>query len=194
MSVSLKKGNRVSLKKEDGTSLKNITLGLGWDTNRFDGADFDLDASAFMLTSNGKVKDENSFIFYNNPDDLAKSVHYTGDNRTGGGDGDDEQIIVDLTKVPEDIEKIAFTVTIDQYEERNQTFGMVDNAFIRIVDNDTGKEEVRYDLTEDYDRESAVVFGELYRHNGGWKFRAVGQGYNGGLAVLCESYGILVED
>ena len=105
-----------------------------------------------------------------------------------------ELIIVDLTKVPEDVEKIAFTVTIDQYEERNQTFGMVDNAFIRIVDNDTGKEEIRYDLTEDYDRESAVVFGELYRHNGGWKFRAVGQGYNGGLAALCKSYGILVED
>lgn len=193
MSVSLRKGSRVSLKKEDGTSLKNITLGLGWDVNKFDGADFDLDASAFMLTENGKVRNEKDFIFYNNSDDAAESVHYTGDNRTGGGDGDDEQIIVDLTKVPADIAKIAFTVTIDAYEERNQTFGMVDNAYIRIVDNETGNEELRYDLTEDYDRESAVVFAEIYRHNGTWKFRAVGQGYNGGLAALCNSYGIEVE-
>lgn len=194
MSVNLKKGSRVSLKKEDGTSLKNIIVGLGWAINRFDGADFDLDASAFMLKENGKVKNEKYFIYYYCVDDPAKSVHHTGDDKKGGGDGDNEQIIVDLTKVPEDIDKIAFTVTINEYEERNQTFGMVDDAYIRIVDNETGKEELRYDLTEDYDRESAVVFAELYRHNGTWKFRAVGQGYNGGLAALCKSYGILVEE
>lgn len=196
MAVSLSKGGKVSLAKaaeSAGVStLTKVVVGLGWDTNRYDGGDqFDLDAVAFMLKGDGKVRSDADFIFYNNKD--GQGVKHTGDNRTGEGDGDDEQIIVDLNAVPSDIEKIAFTVTIDKAAERSQNFGMVENSFIHIVDEATGAELIRYDLGEDYSIETAVVVGELYRNNGEWKFNAIGSGFQGGLAALCANYGIDAE-
>ena len=194
MAVSLSKGGKVSLAKVAADAgiqggLSKITVGLGWDTNRYDGgAAFDLDAAAFMLAGTGKVRNENDFIFYNNK--VNTGIEHTGDNRTGEGDGDDEQIKVDLNAIPADVEKIAFTVTIDQADVRNQNFGMVENSFIRIVDDATGTELVRYDLGEDFSVETAIVVAELYRHNGEWKFNAVGSGFSGGLAALCNNYGI----
>ncbi|MBO5389775.1 MAG: TerD family protein [Lachnospiraceae bacterium] len=194
MAVSLSKGGKVSLAKvaaDAGISggLTKIIVGLGWDTNRYDGgAQFDLDAAAFMLGANGKVRNDSDFIFYNNK--MGQGVEHTGDNRTGEGDGDDEQIKVDLTAVPADVEKIDFTVTIDQADVRNQNFGMVENSFIRIVDEATGTELVRYDLGEDFSVETAIVVAELYRHNGEWKFNAIGSGFSGGLAALCGNFGI----
>lgn len=196
MAVSLSKGGKVSLAKaaeSAGVStLTKVVVGLGWDTNRYDGGDqFDLDAAAFMLKGDGKVRSDADFIFYNNKD--GQGVRHTGDNRTGEGDGDDEQIIVDLNAVPSDIEKIAFTVTIDKAAERSQNFGMVENSFIHIVDEATGTELIRYDLGEDYSIETAVVVGELYRNNGEWKFNAIGSGFQGGLGALCANYGIDAE-
>lgn len=193
MSVSLSKGQKVSLAKVASdagvSSLTKVIVGLGWDVNRYDGgADFDLDAAAFMLGANGKVRSDTDFIFYNNKN--GEGVTHTGDNRTGAGDGDDEQIVVDLNAVPADVEKIAFTVTIDQAESRGQNFGMVENSFIRIVDEATGTELVKYDLGEDYSIETAVVVAELYRNNGEWKFNAIGSGFQGGLGALCANYGI----
>ena len=195
MAVTLSKGNKVSLSKaaaDSGVaSLTKVVVGLGWDTNRYDGgADFDLDASAFQLGANGKVSSDSDFIFYNNK--VGAGIEHTGDNRTGEGDGDDEQIKVDLNAVPSSIEKVAFVVTIDQYAERNQNFGMVENAYIRIFDEVTGTEIIRYDLGEDFSIETAVVVGELYRHNGEWKFNAIGSGFSGGLAALCQNYGVNV--
>lgn len=203
MAVNLSKGSKISLAKvaEDAGihgGLKNIVVGLGWDTNRYSGgAQFDLDAAAF-LTSNGKVRSEADFVFYNTEhktaegyrSDLAESVMHTGDNRTGEGDGDDEQILVDLTKVPADVDKISFTVTIDQADVHNQNFGMVENSMIHILDKDTGTELIRYDLGEDFSVETAIVAAELYRNNGEWKFNAVGAGFSGGLAALCGNFGI----
>lgn len=196
MAVSLSKGGKVSLAKaaeSAGVStLTKVVVGLGWDTNRYDGGDqFDLDAAAFMLKGDGKVRSDADFIFYNNKD--GQGVKHTGDNRTGEGDGDDEQIIVDLNAVPADIEKIAFTVTIDKAAERSQNFGMVENSFIHIVDEASGTELIRYDLGEDYSIETAVVVGELYRNNGEWKFNAIGSGFQGGLGALCANYGINAE-
>lgn len=194
MAVSLSKGGKVSLAKvaaDAGISggLSKIVVGLGWDTNRYDGgAQFDLDAAAFMLGANGKVRNDSDFIFYNNK--VGQGVEHTGDNRTGEGDGDDEQIKVDLTAVPADVEKIAFTVTIDQADIRNQNFGMVENAYIHIADSATGTDLIRYDLGEDFSIETAIVVAELYRHNGEWKFNAVGSGFSGGLAALCGNFGI----
>lgn len=193
MPISLEKGNRISLAKaadDAGLSgLKNIIVGLGWDTNRYDGgADFDLDSSVFLLDSAGKAHGIEDFVFYNNLS--SKGVTHTGDNRTGLGDGDDEQIIVELDKVPAEVAKIAFTVTIDRAEERRQNFGVVENAFIHVMDKDTGTELLRYDLTEDYSIETALVVAELYRHNNEWKFNAVGAGFNNGLAGLCQNYGL----
>ena len=196
MAVTLKKGGKVSLAKvaaDAGISggLTKIVVGLGWDTNRYDGgAQFDLDAAAFMLGANGKVRSDADFIFYNNK--TGQGIEHTGDNRTGEGDGDDEQIKVELTAVPADVDKIAFTVTIDQADTRNQNFGMVENSFIRIVDEASGAELVRYDLGEDFSVETAIVVAELYRHNGEWKFNAVGSGFSGGLAALCGNFGIEV--
>ena len=196
MAVSLSKGGKVSLAKaaEDSgvASLQKVTVGLGWDVNRYDGgAQFDLDAAAFMLSGTGKVRSDADFIFYNNKN--GEGVTHTGDNRTGEGDGDDEQIIVDLNAVPAEIEKIAFTVTIDQAEARNQNFGMVENSYIRLFDSNTGTEIIHYDLGEDYSIETAVVVGELYRNNGEWKFNAVGSGFQGGLKALCNNFGIDAE-
>ncbi|KTF68997.1 TerD family protein [Sphingomonas sp. HT-1] len=191
MSVSLSKGGNVSLSKEE-PNLSKILIGLGWDTRATDGADFDLDASAFLLASGDKVRGDSDFIFYNNLRSSDGSVEHTGDNRTGEGDGDDEALKVDLTRVPEQVQKIAIAVTIHEGESRRQSFGMVSNAFIRIVNDATGREISRYDLAEDASTETAMIFGEVYRHNGEWKFRAVGQGYKGGLAPLARNFGVNV--
>lgn len=192
MSVNLTKGQKVSLTKGN-PGLKNVVVGLGWDVNAFDsGADFDLDASAFLLGANGKTAASTDFVFYNNLQHPSGAVTHTGDNLTGEGEGDDESIKVDLSKVPASVEKIAFTATIHEAEARRQTFGQVSNAYIRIYDENTNQELLRYDLGEDFSIETAVVFGELYKHNGEWKFNAIGSGYQGGLAALCGSYGIEV--
>ena len=193
MAISLTKGQKVDLTKSN-PGLKNVLVGLGWDINRFDsGSDFDLDASAFLVQENGKVSGDQDFIFYSNLEHPSGAVVHLGDNRTGAGDGDDEQITVDLSKVPENIARIAFTVTIYDVESRRQNFGQVANAFIRLVNADTDEEIVRYDLGEDFSIETAMVVGELYRHNGEWKFNAIGSGYQGGLAALCANYGIDAE-
>ena len=168
-------------------------VGLGWDVNAFDsGADFDLDAAAFMLGENGKCPTDQEFIFYGNLEHTSGAVKHMGDNLTGAGDGDDEQVQIDLTKIPANVAKVAFTVTIYDAEVRRQNFGQVSNAFIRIVDESTGTELIRYDLGEDFSIETAVVVGELYRHNGEWKFNAIGSGFQGGLAALCGHSGIEV--
>ena len=192
MPISLQKGQKVSLTK-DNPGLKNVVVGLGWDVNAFDtGGDFDLDAAAFLLTDTGKVSKSEDFVFYGNLSHPSGSVVHQGDNLTGIGDGDDEQIKIDLSKVPDNITKIAFTVTIYEPEQRRQNFGQVNNAFIRIYNADNGEEMLRYDLGEDFSIETAVVVGELYRHNGEWKFNAIGSGFQGGLAALCGHYGIEV--
>ncbi|MGV6809698.1 MAG: TerD family protein [bacterium] len=191
MALSLQKGGNLSLSKTD-PSLDNVLVGLGWDERSTDGAEFDLDASAFLLTASGKVRGDADFIFYNQLRSSDGAVEHTGDNRTGAGDGDDESVMVTLSKVSPDITKIAITVTIHDADTRHQNFGQVSNAFIRVVNNDTQVEVVRFDLAEDYSTETAMVFGELYRHNGDWKFRAVGQGYAGGLSAMCQQYGIVI--
>lgn len=189
MAISLSKGGNISLSKEE-PNLKKILVGLGWDTRSTDGADFDLDASAFILAGNDKVRSDADFIFYNQLKSPDGSVEHTGDNKTGAGEGDDEAIKVDLARMAPDVAKIAFTVTIHEADFRKQNFGMVKNAFIRIVNDETGREVVRYDLSEDASTETAMVFGEVYRHGNEWKFRAVGQGYAGGLKSLAQNYGI----
>ena len=191
MAISLNKGGNLSLSKTDPT-LVRILIGLGWDERATDGASFDLDASAFLLTASGKVRGDHDFIFYNQLKSQDGSVEHTGDNRSGQGDGDDESLVVDLSKVSPEIEKISITVTIHDAQSRGQNFGQIANAFIRVVNQDSGIEIVRFDLAEDYSTETAMVFGEVYRHNGEWKFRAVGQGYAGGLAAMCQQYGIQV--
>ena len=193
MPISLKKGQKVSLSK-DNPGLSRVVVGLGWDVNAFDtGGDFDLDTAAFLLGDNGKVTRAEDFVFYGNLRHPSGAVEHLGDNLTGAGDGDDEQIKIDLARVPENISHIAFTVTIYEADERRQNFGQVANAFIRIVDEAKGQEILRYDLGEDFSIETAAVFGELYRHNGEWKFNAIGSGYQGGLAALCGHYGIDAE-
>ena len=190
MPVSLQKGQKVSLTKGN-PGLKKVVVGLGWDVNAFDtGGAFDLDAAAFMLADNGRTTGSQDFVFYGNLTHPSGSVQHMGDNLTGEGDGDDEQIRVDLSLVPANITKIAFTVTIYDAEVRRQNFGQVSNAFIRIVDETTNQELIRYDLGEDFSIETAVVVGELYRHDGEWKFNAIGSGFQGGLAALCGHYGI----
>jgi len=189
MGISLNKGGNLSLTKTDPT-LKNIIIGLGWDARPTDGADFDLDASAFMVKEDGKVRSDSDFIFYNQTKSTCGSVEHTGDNRTGAGDGDDESLVVILDKVPADIQRVVFTVTIHDAETRKQNFGQVSNAFIRVVNKDSGNEVARFDLSEDASIETAMVFGEIYKHGGEWKFKAVGQGYSGGLAALARQYGI----
>lgn len=191
MAISLTKGQNVSLSKTD-PSLKNVLVGLGWDARSTDGQDFDLDASVFMATENGKVPSDRHFIFYNQLVSPCGGIEHTGDNLTGDGDGDDESVIVRLDKVESNIKSLFITVTIHDAEARRQNFGQVSNAFVRIVNNDTSDEIVRFDLSEDYSTETAMVFGEIYRHNGEWKFRAIGQGYTGGLYSLCQQYGVNV--
>ena len=189
MALSLQKGGNLSLTKTD-PSLTKILVGLGWDPRATDGAEFDLDASAFLLGSGGKVRGDADFIFYNQLRSSDGSVEHTGDNRSGVGEGDDEVIKVDLSRVPADVDKIAFTVTIHDADTRRQNFGQVGNSFIRIVNEVTGAEIVRYDLAEDASTETAMIFAELYRNNAEWKFRAVGQGYAGGLKALANNYGM----
>ena len=192
MPVSLKKGQKVSLTK-DNPGLSKVVVGLGWDVNAFDtGGDFDLDTAAFLLADTGKITKSEDFVFYGNLNHPSGSVQHLGDNRTGAGEGDDEQIKVDLSAVPAEITKIAFTVTIYEAEQRSQNFGQVNNAFIRIYNEATGEEMLRYDLGEDFSIETAAVFGELYKNGGEWKFNAIGSGYQGGLAALCGHYGIEV--
>ena len=193
MPVCLQKGQKVSLTKGN-PGLTKVVVGLGWDVNAFDtGGSFDLDAAAFMLTDSGKVSCQNDFIYYGNLTHPSGSVQHQGDNLTGIGDGDDEQIRIDLSKVPANITKIAFTVTIYDAEARHQNFGQVNNAFVRIYNEANGEELLRYDLGEDFSIETAAVFGELYKHGDEWKFNAIGSGYQGGLAALCSNYGIDVE-
>ena len=193
MPVSLQKGQKVSITKGN-PGLSRVMVGLGWDVNRFDnGGDFDLDTSAFLLTANGRVSRPEDFVFFGNLRHPSGAVEHLGDNLTGVGEGDDEQIRIDLSRVPAGITKIAFTVTIYDADVRRQNFGQVNNAFIRICNEATGEEILRYDLGEDFSIETAVVFGELYNHNGEWKFNAIGSGYQGGLAALCGNYGVDVE-
>ena len=190
MAVSLKKGQKVDLTKTN-PGLKEVIVGLGWDVKRYDGgSDFDLDASVFMLGDNGKVPSDSEFIFYGNKKHTSGSVEHMGDNLTGEGEGDDEQIKINLATIRANISKIDFTVTIYEAEQRKQNFGQVENAFIRVVDAATDKELIRYDLTEDFSIETAVVVGELYRHGGEWKFNAIGSGFEGGLASLGRNYGV----
>ncbi|MDR1466270.1 MAG: TerD family protein [Treponema sp.] len=190
MAISLSKGQKVDLTKGN-PGLSKLVVGLGWDVNKYDGGtEFDLDASAFLLDANGKARNEKDFVYYNNPKHPSGGVFSTGDNRTGEGEGDDEQIKVDLSKVPADVARIAFTVTIHEAESRKQNFGQVSNAFIRVVDELNNKEMLRYDLGEDYSVETAVVVAELYRNGAEWKFNAVGSGFQGGLRALISSFGL----
>jgi tellurium resistance protein TerD len=190
MAISLSKGQKIDLTKTN-PGLTKVTVGLGWDTNKYDGGkDFDLDSSCFLLDASGKCPSEGEFIFYNQPKHSSGAVEHTGDNRTGEGSGDDEQVAVDLQAVPSNIEKIAFVITIHDGEARSQNFGQVSNSFVRILDQQSNKELLRYDLGEDFSIETAVVVGELYRHGGEWKFAAVGSGYQGGLASLVKDYGL----
>ncbi len=191
MAVTLTKGGNVSLSRT-APSLKRILVGLGWQARATKGADFDLDASAFMLGDNGKVRRDEDFIFYNQLVSLCGSVAHTGDERSGAGEGDDEALEIDLEKLPEAIERLVICVTIHDAERHNQNFGQVSDAFIRIVDLDEDLELARFDLTEDYSTETAMIFGEVYRHRGEWKFRAVGQGFTGGLEALCGQFGVQV--
>ena len=190
MAIQLSKGQRIDLTK-DNPALTEVLIGLGWDTVETHSTfDYDLDASAFLLNASGKCRQESDFIFYNNLN--GPGITHTGDNRTGDGDGDDEQLIVNFAQIPPDVDKIAVTVTIHEAEMRNQNFGQVSNAFVRLVNNVTGVEVLRFDLGEDFSIETSVLFCELYRHNGEWKFNAVGAGYQGGLASFVRSYGLSV--
>lgn len=194
MSVSLQKGQKVSLTKGN-PGLSKVVVGLGWDVNQFDtGGDFDLDAAAFLLTDSGRVSNQNDFVFFGNLEHPSGSVRHMGDNLTGAGEGDDEQISIDLSLVPVGITKIAFTVTIYEAESRRQNFGQVNNAFIRIYNEANGEELLRYDLGEDFSIETAAIFGELYKNGNEWKFNAIGSGYQGGLAALCANFGVDVDN
>jgi len=189
MAISLQKGGNVNLSKE-APSLKKLVIGLGWDPRATDGAAFDLDGSAFLLKTDGKVRSDADFIFYNNLKSTDGSVVHAGDNTSGTGEGDDEKLTIDLAMVPADIEKISIGVTIHDAEARKQNFGMVSKAYIRCLDANGDKEVARYDLSEDSSTETAMIFGEIYRAGAEWKFKAVGQGFAGGLGPLARSFGI----
>lgn len=192
MAVNLSKGQKIDITKGN-TGLNNILVGLGWDTNKYDGqGDFDLDASVFILGANGKVRSDEDFIFFNNLEGANGAVVHTGDNLTGDGDGDDEQIKITLDKFPSDVERVAFVITIHEAENRNQNFGQVSNAFVRVVDHSKNEELARFDLGEDFSIETALICGELYKHNNEWKFSAIGSGYQGGLAAVCRDFGVSV--
>lgn len=190
MSISLIKGQKIDLTKGNA-GLNKVVFGLGWDTNRYDGnADFDLDVSAFFTDDSGKVTGEQDFVFYGQPQHPSGALIYSGDNRTGAGDGDDETMVVELNKIPSNITKISFSATIYDAENRLQNFGMVDNSYIRAYNADTNEELFKYELNEDFSLETGVIAGELYRKNGEWKFIAVGSGYNGGLAAIGRNFGL----
>ncbi len=193
MPINLSKGQKVDLTKGN-PGLSRILVGLGWDVNAFDsGAAFDLDAACFVAGADGRCANDQDFIFYGNLKHSSGSITHLGDNLTGDGDGDDEQVDIDLSKIPAQVDKVAFTVTIHEADKRGQNFGQVSNAFIRIVDSSNNTELIRYDLGEDFSIETAVVVGELYRHGTEWKFNAIGSGFQGGLAALCGHYGIDAE-
>ena len=191
MAISLQKGGNVNLSKE-APGLSKLIVGLGWDVRSTDGAAFDLDGAVFMLNSSGKVRSDADFVFYNNLKSTDGSVVHSGDNRTGAGEGDDETVTIDLGKVPADIDKIVVAVTIHEAEQRRQNFGQVSKAFIRCVNAAGNGEIARYDLSEDGSTEAAMIFGEVYRAGSEWKFRAVGQGFKGGLGPLAKNYGVNV--
>jgi tellurium resistance protein TerD len=191
MAISLQKGGNVNLSKE-APGLSKMTIVLGWDTRATDGAGFDLDGAVFLLNSTGKVRSDADFVFYNNLKSADGSIVHSGDNLTGAGDGDDETVTIDLASVPADIDKIVVGVTIHDAEARKQNFGMVSKAFIRCINSDGGTEIARYDLSEDGSTEAAMVFGEVYRNGTDWKFRAIGQGFQGGLGPLAKSFGVAV--
>ncbi len=192
MGIQLAKGQRIDLTKTNPGLTKAI-IGLGWDTNKYHGGqDFDLDASAFLVDANNRCQNDLDFVFYNNLQHPSGSVVHTGDNRTGEGDGDDEQLVVDFTKIPSHVHRIGITVTIHDAESRQQNFGQVSNAFVRLVDDANNQELLRFDLGEDFSIETAVVICELYRHGNDWKFSAIGSGFSGGLAALCRNYGLQV--
>ncbi len=194
MAVNLSKGQRVSLDK----SVTMARIGLGWDVNRYDGGqDFDLDACVFLLGANGKVIRDEDFVFYNNLNARDGAVVHSGDNRTGDGEGDDETIFIDFSKVPAEVEKIAVTVTIFDADQKHQNFGQVSNSYVRVSkvdspDDQGGEEVLRFDLVEEFSIETALVVCEIYRYNGDWKFNAVAAGYQGGLEALCRAYGVNV--
>ncbi|NCQ51773.1 TerD family protein [archaeon] len=191
MAVVLTKGGNVNLSKE-APGLNQISVGLGWDVRATDGTGYDLDASVFLLKTDGKVRSDADFVFFNNSKSICGSVVHQGDNRTGAGDGDDEVIKIDLSKVPADVDKLAFTVTIYDAEKRGQNFGQVSKAYIRVVNNAGGAEVARYDLSEDASTVTDMIFGELYRAGGEWKFKAIGQGFNKGLGALAANFGIKI--
>lgn len=191
MGVSLSKGGNVSLTKE-APGLSSAMIGLGWDVRATDGADFDLDAVIFITGEDGKVRSDADFVFYNNKTGANGAVEHMGDNRTGEGEGDDEQVKVNLPSVPADVKKLVIGVTIHDADSRGQNFGQVSNAFVRVVNNDGNAEIVRFDLSEDYSTETAMIFGELYKHGDEWKFKAVGQGFAGGLGALAANHGVNV--
>ena len=191
MAISLSKGGNVNLSKE-APGLNKIVVGLGWDARATDGAAFDLDASAFLVKLDGKVRSDSDFCFYNNKVVGDGAVQHTGDNTTGAGEGDDETIKVELAKIPGDLDKVVFAVTIHEAETRKQNFGQVNHAYIRVVNEDGGQEIARYDLSEDASIETAMIFGEIYRVGTDWKFKAVGQGFAGGLGPLASSFGVSV--
>jgi tellurium resistance protein TerD len=191
MAINLQKGGNVNLSKE-APGLKKMLIGLGWAARSTDGAGFDLDASAFLLKADGKVRSDADMVFYNNLKSVCASVIHSGDNRTGAGDGDDESLVIELDKVPADVEKITVCVTIHEAEARKQNFGMVSKSYVRCVNANGDTEIARYDLSEDGSTETAMIFGEIYRNNGDWKFRAVGQGFKGGLGPLASSFGVSV--
>ena len=189
MAINLQKGGNVNLSKE-APGIAKMIIGLGWDARVTDGAAFDIDGSAFLLKADGKVRADIDMIFYNNLKSSDGSVTHTGDNRTGAGDGDDESVVVDLAKVPADVDKIAVCVTIHDAEARMQNFGMVSKAYVRCVNENGNTEIARFDLSEDGSTETAMVFGEIYRNGADWKFKAIGQGYKGGLGPLAASFGV----
>lgn len=190
MSINLTKGQKAELTKNN-PGLKKIKVGLGWDTNKYDGGkDFDLDASAFLLDSTGKAQNDKDFIFFNNLKHESGAVIHSGDNKTGLGEGDDEMITVEFDKVPANINKINFAITIHEADIRKQNFGMVSRSVCRVVDADTNTELMRYDLGEDFSIETAIIACEVYRHDGGWKFSAIGSGFQGGLAALTKNFGL----
>ncbi|KVO73773.1 chemical-damaging agent resistance protein C [Burkholderia ubonensis] len=189
MAVSLSKGGNVSLSKE-APGLSEVLVGLGWDPRVTDGTEFDLDASIFVTGDSGKVLSDAGFIFYNNKKSADGTIEHLGDNRSGQGEGDDEQVVVKLTGLAAGVKKLVFAVTIHDAESRKQSFGQVSNAYIRVVNKADGKEIARYDLSEDASTETAMIFGELYRHNDEFKFKAIGQGFAGGLKPLAEAYGV----
>ena len=191
MAISLQKGGNVNLSKE-APGLTKLQLGLGWDVRATDGAAYDLDGVVFLLNATGKVRSDADFIFYNNLRSSDGSVVHSGDNRTGAGEGDDETVTIDLSKVPADVERVALAVTIHEADQRRQNFGQIAKAFVRCVNGANGSEIARYDLSEDGSTEAAMIFGEVYRNGADWKFRAVGQGFNGGLGPLARNYGVNV--